>query len=138
MTNGVAVLVLFGKNRSYDGKRIHIDTGSFYLDRPEPVRGTLLALRSLVLGHNKAVSETVKYGMPCFTYRGRILCYLWTDRKTGHPYILMADGNRLRHPALEQGSRARMKFLRVDPYADLPVNTVRAVLDEAIALNTKF
>ncbi|MCD8102492.1 MAG: DUF1801 domain-containing protein [Alistipes sp.] len=114
------------------------DTGSFYLDKPEPERGTLLALRSLLLDHDGDITETVKYGMPCFTCRGRILCYLWTDRATGHPYILMADGNRLHNPALEQGNRARMKILRVDPNADLPVDTIRAVLDEAIALHDKI
>lgn len=105
-----------------------------YLAHPEPARGTLLALRAMILDHDPRISETVKYGMPCFLYGRNILCYLWTDRKTGEPYILMAEGNRLHDPRLEQGSRSRMKILWIDPCKDIPVDAVAAVLDEAIAL----
>jgi len=89
--------------------------GQFYLSLSEPQQSALLALRSLLLGYDKDISETQKYGMPCFLYKRNILCYLWTDRNTQEPYILMAEGNHLTHPALEQGNRARMKILRVDP-----------------------
>lgn len=97
----------------------------------------MLALRRILLSYDKNTSETQKYGMPCFLYKRNILCYLWTDRKTEKPYILMAEGNHLTHPALEQGSRARMKILRVDPGTDIPVDGIREVLREAIELYRK-
>lgn len=87
------------------------------------MRSTLLALRAIITGHNCEISETVKYGMPCFLYRRNILCYLWTESRTGYPYILMAEGRHITDPALEQGTRTRMKILRVDPHADIPLGT---------------
>ncbi|MCD7975692.1 MAG: DUF1801 domain-containing protein [Tannerellaceae bacterium] len=106
----------------------------FYLQCEEPQQSTLLALRNIILEHDQHISETMKYGMPCFLYRKNIFCYLWMDQKTKEPYMLMAEGNRLNHPALEKGNRARMKILRTDPYADLPFSTIKAILQEGINL----
>ncbi|MCD7938311.1 MAG: DUF1801 domain-containing protein [Tannerellaceae bacterium] len=110
---------------------------NFYLSRKEPQKSTLLALRSIILAYDEQLSETMKYGMPCFLYKKNIFCYLWTDRKTDAPYILMTEGNYLTHPELEQGSRARMKILRIDPDKDIPVETIREVFREAIELYRK-
>ncbi len=108
-----------------------------YLDFPEPQQSALLALRGIILAFDENISETVKYGMPCFLYKKNILCYCWADKKTGEPYILMAEGNYLEHPLLEKGDRARMKMLRIHPEADIPVKTVREVLSRAIDLYRK-
>jgi hypothetical protein len=32
--------------------------------------------------------------MPCFCYQRKAFCYLWTDKKTANPYILIAEGNQ--------------------------------------------
>lgn len=101
----------------------------FYLDKEEPVRSCLLALRSIILKQDSNISETRKYGMPCFCYKKRMFCYLWTDKKTNEPYILMVEGKHLEHPALEQGKRSRMKILRIDPGKDLPLSTVDLILN---------
>lgn len=101
----------------------------FYLDKEEPVRSCLLALRSIILKQDSNISETRKYGMPCFCYKQRMFCYLWTDKKTNEPYILMVEGKHLEHPALEQGKRSRMKIFRIDPGKDLPLSTVDLILN---------
>lgn len=101
----------------------------FYLDKEEPARSCLLALRSIILKQDSNISETRKYGMPCFCYKQRMFCYLWTDKKTNEPYILMVEGKHLEHPALEQGKRSRMKILRIDPGKDLPLSTVDLILN---------
>jgi Domain of unknown function (DU1801) len=106
----------------------------FYLNQSEPNRSCLLTLRSLILKQDSAISEAVKYGMPCFCYHKKILCYLWIDRKTLEPYILLADGNKMEHPDLEKGSRARMKILRVNPSKTLPLSKIEAVLRLALAV----
>ncbi|MCD8072186.1 MAG: DUF1801 domain-containing protein [Alistipes sp.] len=103
----------------------------FYLEKPEPVKGTLLALRSIIINFDDRISETVKYGMPCFLYAQKIFCYLWTDTKTGWPYILMAEGRSLNHPCLQSGGRAKMKILPVDPYSYIPLDTIAEILDQA-------
>ncbi|MCC8034767.1 MAG: DUF1801 domain-containing protein [Rikenellaceae bacterium] len=111
--------------------------GDFYLSRPEPAKGTLLALRGIILDFDPNISEMVKYGMPCFLYSGKILCYLWTDRISGWPYILMADGKSLTHPSLKSGGRAKMKIMTIDPDADLPVDKIADILARpGICINT--
>lgn len=63
-----------------------------------------------------------------------MFCYLWTDKKTHEPYILMVEGKHLDHPLLEQGSRSRMKILRINPDKNLPVKTITLILKSALAL----
>ena len=110
------------------------DIDSYYLRSTEPNRSCLLALRKIILDQDSRISETRKYGMPCFCYAGKAFCYLWTDKKTAEPYILMVEGKRLQHPALESGDRARMKIFRVNPNADLPIEDILTVLNAALYL----
>jgi len=72
--------------------------------------------------------------MPCFCYREKAFCYLWTAKKTGEPYILFVDGNLLDHPNLETGERKRMKILRVDPESDLPMSLISDLIGKVIKL----
>jgi hypothetical protein len=107
----------------------------FYLSKEEPVKGCLLALQRIIIAQNGHMIETRKYGMPCFCYKKKIICYLWTDKNTGEPYILLADGQKLEHPALETGNRSRMKILRVNPEMDIPIEMLRDILQDAISFH---
>lgn len=71
---------------------------NYYLKKEEPNKSCLLALRSIILNQDSNVTETQKYGMPCFCYKKKMFCYLWTDKKTDEPYILMVEGKHLDHP----------------------------------------
>ena len=113
------------------------DTDNFYLDKDEPNKSCLLALRDIILSQDENVSETKKYGMPCFCYKKKMFCYLWTDKKTDEPYILVVEGKHLDHPRLETGDRARMKIHRVDPNKDIDIKTVNSILNEALNLYRK-
>ncbi len=110
---------------------------NFYLNKEEPNRSCLLALRKIILDLNCDITETKKYGMPCFCYKNKMLCYLWTDKHTEEPYILFVDGNLLDYPQLEKGTRSRMKILRIDSNQDLPLKTIHTLLDAAINLHKK-
>jgi len=109
-----------------------IDT--YYLNKSEPNKSCLLALRNIILQQDPNITETQKYGMPCFCYKKKICCYLWTDKKTDHPYLLMVEGKHLVHPELEAGKRSRMKVFSVDPNKDLPIKTIEAILQQALDL----
>lgn len=106
----------------------------FYLDQEEPNKGCLLALRSMILDQDANITETLKWGMPCFCYKKKMFCFLWTDKKTNEPYILVVKGNLLDHDQLEQGERTRMKILRVNPNKDLKQNLIEEILQQALAL----
>ncbi|WP_196910421.1 MULTISPECIES: DUF1801 domain-containing protein [unclassified Aquimarina] len=106
----------------------------FYFDKHEPNKSCLLTMRSIILNQDEDIIETRKYGMPCFCYKGKMFCYLWVDKKTDEPYFLMVEGKYLDHPQLETGDRARMKIFRIDPNKDLPVTTIKLILNQALDL----
>lgn len=103
----------------------------FYLSKQEPVRSCLEALRLLILGYDETMNETTKYGMPCFCLGDKIFCYLWTNKDSGQPYLLMKDGGRMQHTSLVQDGRKRMKTLPIDAQSDIPLEVIHSVFDEA-------
>lgn len=107
---------------------------NYYLGQEEPQKSCLLTLRDIILKQDTDISETVKYGMPCFCYKKRAFCYLWIDNKTNEPYILFVEGNFLDIPELETGNRSRMKILRINPIEDLPLTLIVSSLNEALNL----
>jgi hypothetical protein len=110
------------------------DIYNYYLNKAEPNKSCLLALRSIILEQDKDVTETQKWGMPCFCYKKKMFCYLWTDKETDEPYLLMVEGKRLVHPELEAGKRSRMKIFRVNPNKNLRLKTIRNILKESLDL----
>ncbi len=110
------------------------ELSSFYLNKSEPNKGCLLTLRDMILNQDSKITETVKYGMPCFCYQKKMFCYLWTNKKTDQPYILLVEGKHLNHPKLEIGSRSRMKIFRINPTKNLPKKVIETVLQEALDL----
>ena len=107
-------------------------TADFYSNQEEPNKSCFYALREIILRTAPGITETIKYGMPYFVTGRRILFYLWKDKKTDEPYILFADGNKLDHPHLESGDRAKMKILRIDPKEDLDLDLIRQLLTSAV------
>ncbi len=107
---------------------------NYYLQKEEPHKSCLLALRSIILEQDAAVTETMKWGMPCFCFKKKMFCYLWTDKKTREPYILFVEGKHLDHPQLETGQRARMKIFRLNSAEDLPIDTITSLLNQALDL----
>ena len=107
---------------------------NFYLTQDEPNKSCLLSLRHIILEQDENISETTKWGMPCFCYKKKMFCYLWTDKKTQEPYILMVEGKHLLHAELEAGKRSRMKILRVKPNVDLPIQIIKRILADALLL----
>lgn len=100
----------------------------WYDEQPEPNRACFAAMRHYILRFDEQITETVKYGMPCFCLKDKPFCYLWKDKKTNEPYILVVEGHRVQHPDLQSGNRKRMKTLPIDPNTDLPVDLIDEVL----------
>lgn len=107
---------------------------NFYLQQDEPIKGTLLALRGIILQQDKDISAAWKYGMPFFCYKGKMFCYLWVHKKYKQPYIGIVEGKRFDEPFLIQEDRSRMKIMLFDPNKDLPLKTIENILQKAINL----
>lgn len=110
---------------------------NFYFTKEEPNKSCLLALRDIILRQEENITETKKYGMPCFCYKKKMYIYLWVDKKTREPYILFVEGAHLNHPDLEIGKRARMKIFRVNPTRDIPIDTINSLLQRALDIYRK-
>ncbi|MGG5507970.1 MULTISPECIES: DUF1801 domain-containing protein [unclassified Myroides] len=107
---------------------------SFYLKQPEPSQSCLLALRAFILQQDPLITESLKWGTPCFSYRNRMFCFLALTKALKSPYLLLVEGHQLHHPLLETGTRKRMKVLSVDPEKDLPFALVQDILTAALSL----
>ena len=109
-----------------------------FLDiQPEPQKSCFLALRSMILGFDSQLSETVKYGMPCFVLNSKPWIYLWKDKKSQEPYILFVDGLFLKNPQLKSGDRAKMKHFQLNSNEDIPVSIIYELLNKAWAIRAK-
>ena len=107
---------------------------NFYLQQDEPIKGTLLALRKIILQQDEDVTNAWKYGMPFFCYKGKMFCYLWFHKKHNKPYLGFVEGNRFDHPDLIIEKRSRMKIMLFDVDQDLPIQTIEMILQEALLL----
>lgn len=107
-----------------------IDT--YFLEKEEPTKSCLLFLRSYLLNLDSNIQETWKYSMPVYCYNGKMFCYLWTQKKSGQPYIGIVEGNKVHHPMLIQEKRKRMKILLLEPTADLPMEILNDIMAEAL------
>jgi len=107
---------------------------NFYLQKDEPIRGCLLALKDIILKQDENISAEWKYGMPFFCYKGKMFCYLWVHKKYHQPYIGIVEGQRFDHPHLIIEKRSRMKIMLVEADQDLPVETINDILRQVLDL----
>ena len=107
---------------------------NFYLQKDEPIRGCLLAIKDIILKQDQNISAEWKYGMPFFCYKGKMFCYLWVHKKYHQPYIGIVEGQRFDHPGLIIEKRSRMKIMLFEADKDLPVQTINAILKQALDL----
>lgn len=112
------------------------ETDNYYLQKEEPVKSCLSALRKIILDRNPEITEAWKYRMPFFCYKGKMFCYLWIDKKTNFPYLGIVEGKRIDHPGLVQDDRSRMKIMTFNPNEDLPLETILDILDSVLLLYT--
>ncbi|MCC9041142.1 DUF1801 domain-containing protein [Myroides sp. M-43] len=110
------------------------ETEQYYLRQTEPNRSCLQALRSIILGLDKHITESLKWGTPCFSYKNRMFCFLALTKEPKSPYLLIVEGLTIKHPLLEIGNRKRMKTLSLDANTDLPIEAIIDILEQALNL----
>lgn len=106
----------------------------FYLNQEEPIKGTFLALKDIILKQDKDITHVLKYGMPFFCYKGKMFCYLWIHKKLKQPYIGIVEGKHFEESFLIQEKRSRMKIMMFNSEEDLPLEQIGLVIQKAINL----
>lgn len=106
---------------------------NFYLKQEEPTRGTLLALKDIIMKHDIGITNELKYGMPFFCYKGKMFCYLWYHKKFKKPYIGFVEGKLFNEEYLLQEDRSRMKIMLIDQDKDLPLKKINLLLSKALS-----
>ncbi|CAL2082847.1 DUF1801 domain-containing protein [Tenacibaculum sp. 190524A02b] len=104
----------------------------FYEEKEEPIKGCLMALKSIIKDYHPDIEPRWYYRLPCFMYKNQIFCYLWVDKKTQFPYIAIGKGIKLKHPDLIQGKRTFTKLLLIDPKQDIPIEKIYQIFDMAM------
>jgi hypothetical protein len=107
---------------------------NWFLQKEEPVKSCLQFLREYILKQDQGISESWKYGMPFFCYKGRMVCYLWVHKKHRQPYLGIVEGKKIEHPDLITEKRARMKILLLDAAKDLPIKKINYILKQMLGL----
>lgn len=106
----------------------------FYLLKEEPIKGCLLALKNIILSQDPEITNTMKYGMPFFCYKGKMFCYLWIHKTHHQPYLGIVEGKHFDHPNLIIEKRSRMKIMLFDTNEDLPIHDIQSIMTNAINL----
>ena len=107
---------------------------NFYEQLEEPMKGCLLALRSIILKQDSNITPEWKYKVPFFCYKGKMFCYLWIHKKMNQPYIGIVEGKYFDEPFLVQEKRSRIKIMLFDPAKDIPMKSVESILQKALNL----
>ena len=107
---------------------------NYFLQKDEPVRSYLLALRDYILQYDKNITEVWQYKMPFYCYNGKRFCYLWVHKKFHQPYLGIVEVKKVNHPDLIFEKRARMKIMLFDPMKDVPLKTIDSILATALPL----
>lgn len=111
------------------------DIDNFFLNKEEPLKSCLLALRSFL--QQGELTESWKYSMPFYCLDGKMFCYLWVNKKTKQPYIGFVDGKLIEHPNLIADKRSRMKIFELDASKDIPIKKIGAIVNTLVKLRRK-
>jgi hypothetical protein len=111
---------------------------SYYLNQEEAMQSCLLAMRQIILDCDPNITPEWKYRLPFFYYKGKMMCYLWKDKKSQQPYIGFMNGKEMNHPKLDIGSRKHEMDYPFDRNTDLPKTAIeQLVLLSASLISTK-
>jgi hypothetical protein len=111
---------------------------SYFLQKDEPTKSCLAALRKLILEYDANVTEVWRYKMPFYCYQQNRFCYLWVHKKLQQPYIGFVDGNLIDHNDLILENRSRMKILLIDAEKDIDIKKIKLLLKMAIQVQKKL
>lgn len=102
---------------------------------PQPTRDIVNALRAIIRKAAPGATETVKWGMPVYSYQG-LLCYITTRTKRVR-FGFYQQGIQLTDPdGLLEGSGDNMRHTKLDSLADIRPTLFGRWVKEAVRINS--
>ena len=106
---------------------------AFINQQPTALRGILSALRIIILQAGPYIEETIKYGIPYYSYHGR-LCFL--NPRDGAVELGFCQGALLSNDqGLLVGEGKEVRHVRIKTLAAIDQAALEALLQEAILFN---
>ncbi len=97
------------------------------------MREVLEVLRQLVLDTAPGLRESIKWGNPCYSYKGNI-CYLSAERS--HVKLGFFTGGHLADPeGLLEGTGKKMRHIKVRSVSDIRRNAFLDLIKDAVTLD---
>ena len=111
------------------------DVELFILKKEGHQQAVLQFLNDLMMT-NPEITQKIRYGVPFF-YRKSWICYLNPNKKTGGVEMVFLRGNELSNEQglLEAKGRKQVSGISFSKVADIPVDTLMEVIQEAIWLD---
>ena len=111
------------------------DIDNFYINKQEPAKSCLLALREIILNYDTRITEAWYYRTPFFCFEGKRFCYIWMyKKKFSQPYLSFLQPDLIEHEALISEENKRYKKIYFNPELDLPIETIHNILELAIGV----
>ena len=103
---------------------------NYYLKQNEPFRGSLFALKQIIMGVSDHITHERKYQIPFFCYKGKKIGFLWMNRKK---LILgFVTDKRILPQVAGIRQKDQMEMIQIDPTADLPKELIVSKLQDLI------
>ena len=104
---------------------------AYFDEKPEPLKGTLMALRDIILNTDYRIHLAWKYRTAFFCIGNKNLCYLSVNT-AGQLYVGFILGYRLTHPALQSEGRKQIKVYYQDSKIDINKEEIEEIISEAL------
>jgi hypothetical protein len=110
-----------------------IDVTVFINQQPAAFRGILGALRVVILQAGLHIEESMKYGLPYYSYHGR-LCFL--NLRDGTVLLGLCKGALLANTqGLLEGAGKEVRHVKIKNLTDIDQTALQTLLQEAMLLN---
>lgn len=113
----------------------YLSIDEYLSDRDEDIRDVMLYARKFIKEFHPDITEALQYGCPFFSFRGKKLCYLHSNKKR-QVYLGFVDGSRMQHSVLIAGDRTHIKIFDLDPEKDIQISKLKQVLKMALELRS--
>ncbi len=107
---------------------------AFFDEKPEPLKGCMLALKDIILAMDDRVVIGWKYNTGFFSFMDRMMCYFGHHAVTGQLYIGFTEGHKMHHTALMSEGRKRVKVYYINPEEDIRKIELEEIVKEAISM----